>query len=525
MKIHILHTQTNKKSAQESPNSLSILDLTQLATLELLANDESCVILYQNPVELLAGLLRTGIELVPAITLYQNALNFLIGTFKAARPNVRLLAMDMDNAALEHELGEVYQAIESIQNSFCVNEQDLYDLATGFLLTQNRSLLKLSQQLAACSIVAFKDAVVDVALVLNNKFSEKQISAKVENELYEVKTQNISGLQQLDQVEAKLKVAEFKEIKLKEEVAKQIKLLGKKHKSKAKIKSELKETISENQQLITNFHQIQETLEKLEVDFSKLQSENTQKAKELEKKEVNLTSTKDILEKAQYLARESNSKLEEVSKENDQIIEQLHRVQETLEGCYLLEAKMKNEIITKNEEFGVQSGKLKAAKSALEKERASSIVSLTELKELETQHAVTVSEQQDMAKYNQWLSLLHNHAQKARYKVNLLYRGMLKKQSMLLQSSDLFDSEWYLSNYPNIRESGIYPALHYLQIGAAEGLNPSSRFNTLNYVFKYSDVAESGMNPLIHFLKYGVLEGREEDPRRKLLSGPTNQEQ
>jgi uncharacterized protein YigA (DUF484 family) len=302
-------------------------------------------------------------------------------------------------------------------------------------------------------------------------------------------------------------------------------LLGKKHKSKAKIKSELKETISENQQLITNFHQIQETLEKLEVDFSKLQSENTQKAKELEKKEVNLTSTKDILEKAQYLARESNSKLEEVSKENDQIIEQLHRVQETLEGCYLLEAKMKNEIITKNEEFGVQSGKLKAAKSALEKERASSIVSLTELKELETQHAVTVSEQQDMAKYNQWLSLLHNHAQKARYKVNLLYRGMLKKQSMLLQSSDLFDSEWYLSNYPNIRESGIYPALHYLQIGAAEGLNPSSRFNTLNYVFKYSDVAESGMNPLIHFLKYGVLEGREEDPRRKLLSGPTNQEQ
>jgi hypothetical protein len=512
MKIHILHTQIDKETAQILTNPLNVLDATQLATFELLCHNETCVILYQNPVELMAGFLRTGFELTQAILLYKNALNFLIKTFKSSRPNIRLLAMDTTNAVFQDELGEFDETINSQLNSLRVDKQDMYDLAAGFLLTQNRPLLKLSQQIAACSIVAFEDIDVDVSQVLNHHVAVQRISAKVRTELNQVNTQNLTVLKQLEEADERLEVAQLVEKKLKNEVNNQIKLVTKKQELNVTIKSKLKDVVDENKELLTKFHEIQEDLEKLEIDFSKAKSDKVKRIGELEKKE-------------QQMIRESISKFEKVTNESGHIIEQLHHSQELLESCYLFETKMKSEMTMKTQELGVLVGKLKATENAFEREKATKIELATKLKDQEKHQLIIEADQQDIAKYNTWLKLLYTQAQKARYKVNFLYRGTLKKQSILIESSDIFDSEWYLSNYPNIRKLGIDPALHYLQIGAAEGLNPSSSFNTLSYVFMYSDVARSGMNPLVHFLKYGILEGREADPRRKLLSGPTNQEQ
>ena len=49
--------------------------------------------------------------------------------------------------------------------------------------------------------------------------------------------------------------------------------------------------------------------------------------------------------------------------------------------------------------------------------------------------------------------------------------------------------------------TGLPPALHYLRHGAAEGLDPSPRFDTTQYLADHPDVAASGANPLLHHLR------------------------
>lgn len=79
----------------------------------------------------------------------------------------------------------------------------------------------------------------------------------------------------------------------------------------------------------------------------------------------------------------------------------------------------------------------------------------------------------------------------------------------LLQSSGLFDPQYYLTQNPDVKDAGVDPALHYLQYGAAEGREPSPLFSGSAYQQLYPDVALSGINPLLHFLRYGQPAGRQ----------------
>ena len=92
-------------------------------------------------------------------------------------------------------------------------------------------------------------------------------------------------------------------------------------------------------------------------------------------------------------------------------------------------------------------------------------------------------------------------------------RALMKQNVGLLYTSELFDSDWYLKTYPDIKESGFDPAEHYLTHGASEGRLPSASFDGDWYLQRYPDVAETGMNPLIHFIKYGIGEGRSSSPK------------
>ena len=56
------------------------------------------------------------------------------------------------------------------------------------------------------------------------------------------------------------------------------------------------------------------------------------------------------------------------------------------------------------------------------------------------------------------------------------------------------------------------PLLHYIRYGAAEGRDPNFLFDTDWYVENNSDVRESGMNPLLHYIRIGSRDGR--DPSR-----------
>ena len=91
--------------------------------------------------------------------------------------------------------------------------------------------------------------------------------------------------------------------------------------------------------------------------------------------------------------------------------------------------------------------------------------------------------------------------------------ALMKQNAGLLYTSELFDSDWYLTTYPDIKESGSDPAEHYLMHGASEGRLPSASFDGDWYLKRYPDVAETGMNPLIHFIKYGIEEGRSSSPK------------
>ena len=73
----------------------------------------------------------------------------------------------------------------------------------------------------------------------------------------------------------------------------------------------------------------------------------------------------------------------------------------------------------------------------------------------------------------------------------------------------LFDSDWYLRQNPDVVKAGVNPLSHYLQQGASEGRNPSLYFSSNRYWQRNPDVAKAGVNPLVHYLHHGIIEGRD----------------
>lgn len=78
-----------------------------------------------------------------------------------------------------------------------------------------------------------------------------------------------------------------------------------------------------------------------------------------------------------------------------------------------------------------------------------------------------------------------------------------------IRNSRYFDEEWYLRYNPDVRDSGIDPALHYYQFGGFEGRDPSERFCTDEYLSIHKDVKSAGINPLFHYEYDGYIQGRE----------------
>lgn len=74
--------------------------------------------------------------------------------------------------------------------------------------------------------------------------------------------------------------------------------------------------------------------------------------------------------------------------------------------------------------------------------------------------------------------------------------------------SKLFNADWYFEQYPDLRESGMDPIVHYLMYGSEEGRNPGPDFDANRYWLENSDVRESRTNPLLHYINFGKIEGR-----------------
>lgn len=78
----------------------------------------------------------------------------------------------------------------------------------------------------------------------------------------------------------------------------------------------------------------------------------------------------------------------------------------------------------------------------------------------------------------------------------------------IIAKSKYFSVDWYLKNYPDVRNAKIDPVEHYLGFGWKENRNPSSLFDTLEYLDNYSDIKNANLNPLLHYEKFGKYEGR-----------------
>ena len=85
---------------------------------------------------------------------------------------------------------------------------------------------------------------------------------------------------------------------------------------------------------------------------------------------------------------------------------------------------------------------------------------------------------------------------------------------LLIQSSGLFDRNWYLKEYPDVKESGMSPIEHYMKIGSKGNQNPSADFDTETYRKNHPGLAVSGINPLEHYILLGFNKFRPSKPSR-----------
>lgn len=76
----------------------------------------------------------------------------------------------------------------------------------------------------------------------------------------------------------------------------------------------------------------------------------------------------------------------------------------------------------------------------------------------------------------------------------------------LLRTTDLFDPDWYLGTYPEIKDQDPY--LHFLRYGGFDGLRASENFDCGWYQAIYPDVVLHHVHPLLHYLMHGIQEGR-----------------
>lgn len=90
-------------------------------------------------------------------------------------------------------------------------------------------------------------------------------------------------------------------------------------------------------------------------------------------------------------------------------------------------------------------------------------------------------------------------------------KAQIERHRQVIASSPLFDAEWYLAQYPDVANDPKLardPARHYLLFGGYEGRNPGPGFDSNFYLSNNPDVLYRGMNPLLHYMKFGEAEQR-----------------
>lgn len=82
----------------------------------------------------------------------------------------------------------------------------------------------------------------------------------------------------------------------------------------------------------------------------------------------------------------------------------------------------------------------------------------------------------------------------------------------IIAASGIFDSRWYLEQYPDVGQAGQDALTHYVAFGAAEGRDPHPLFSSSWYLRRYPDVNRQGLNALAHYVTAGAAMGNDPHP-------------
>lgn len=88
-------------------------------------------------------------------------------------------------------------------------------------------------------------------------------------------------------------------------------------------------------------------------------------------------------------------------------------------------------------------------------------------------------------------------------KDNAKTRKNIKFELDVVRRSKYFDAGWYLATYPDVAQSGMDAAVHFVKFGAMEGRDPGPLFSTKTYLLENPDAVEKKMNPLMHSVIHG----------------------
>lgn len=81
-----------------------------------------------------------------------------------------------------------------------------------------------------------------------------------------------------------------------------------------------------------------------------------------------------------------------------------------------------------------------------------------------------------------------------------------------IEHSGVFDSEWYLAEYPYLAAANMDPVAHFARYGIHENLWPNPLFSPSWYRAKHPEVATSGLDPVSHYIRQGARRGLDPHP-------------
>ena len=254
--------------------------------------------------------------------------------------------------------------------------------------------------------------------------------------------------------------------------------------------------------------------------------------------------------------RGNAAQLTAITEERDLVLSQLHQVQEQLEIYYvnMRTEKQNNEQLSQLLQGEQQNTERLTLLLQAEKQNTEQARLALEAEQQQSKHTLLAHDKQHaraMAKLEGELRKTKAQAASAEYAGFLLQQELAKvknstswkasspvrafgrfikrtdkedkkllQDTALLLTSEYFDIEWYLRLYPDVADSKLNPAEHYLLYGAAEGRLPGPLFDGNWYLQHYPDVAKTGANPLLHFIMFGQQEGRSSSP--KLLTNDSS---